>query len=45
VHTADAFVEIPNLAPGEHVFYVVLGDGNHVVMNPLVADKVTVTVQ
>jgi hypothetical protein len=45
IHTADAFVEIPNLAPGEHVFYVVLGDGNHVVMNPLVADKVAVTVQ
>jgi hypothetical protein len=45
VHTADAFVEIPNLAAGEHTFYVVLGDGNHVVLNPLVADKVTVTVQ
>jgi hypothetical protein len=45
VHTADSFVEIPNLAAGEHTFFVVLGDGNHVAMRPLVADKVTVTVQ
>jgi hypothetical protein len=45
VHTADPFVEIPNLAPGEHTFYVVLGDGNHMPIEPLVADKVTVTVQ
>jgi hypothetical protein len=45
VHSAAAFVEIPNLAPGEHTFFVVLGNGNHVVLNPLVADKVTVTVQ
>ena len=45
VVAGDAFVEIPNLAAGEHTFYVVLGDGNHVVLNPLVADKVTVTIQ
>lgn len=45
MHSADAFVEVPNLAPGEHVFYVVMGDGNHIALSPLVADKVTVTVQ
>jgi hypothetical protein len=45
IHTADPFVEIANLAPGEHNFYVVLGDGNHMPIQPLVADKVTVTVQ
>ncbi len=44
LHTADSFVDVPNLAPGEHTFFVVLGDGAHVPLKPLVADKVTVTV-
>jgi hypothetical protein len=45
IHTTESFVDIPGLPAGEHTFYVVLGDGNHVPLSPLVADKVTVTVQ
>jgi hypothetical protein len=45
IHTTESFVEIPNLAAGEHTFFVVVGDGNHMPIQPLVADKVTVTVQ
>lgn len=44
IHTAESFVEIPNLPAGEHVFFVVLGDGTHTALNPMVADRVAVTV-
>ncbi len=44
IHTAESFVEIPGLAAGEHVFFVVIGDGLHTPRNPLVADKVVVTI-
>ncbi|MDP1795331.1 MAG: DUF4399 domain-containing protein [Acidimicrobiales bacterium] len=44
LHTADSFVDVPNLTAGEHTFFVVLGDGAHTALGPLVADKVTVVV-
>jgi hypothetical protein len=45
IHSADSTVPVPGLAAGEHVIWVVLGDGNHLAFAPLVADKITVTVQ
>lgn len=45
IHTPEMATEIPGLAPGEHVIWVVVGDASHVPLDPLVADKVTVTVQ
>ena len=45
IHSADALVPVPGLAAGEHVIWVVLGDGNHLPFGPLVADKITVIVQ
>lgn len=43
IHTAETTVEVSGLAPGEHVIWVVLGNGVHVPFDPLVADKVVVT--
>lgn len=43
IHTAETTVEVSGLAPGEHVIWVVLGDGVHIPFDPLVADKVVVT--
>lgn len=43
-HTADASVTIPGLAMGEHIIWIVLGDGNHKAFDPPVMDKLTVTV-
>ncbi|MDP9070589.1 MAG: DUF4399 domain-containing protein [Actinomycetota bacterium] len=45
IHTADLATEVANLAPGEHVIWVVAGDAGHVPLDPPVLDKVTVTVQ
>jgi hypothetical protein len=45
IHSADSTIPIPGLAAGEHVIWVVLGDGNHFPFDPLVADRITVTVQ
>lgn len=45
IHSADSTVMVDGLAAGEHVIWVVLGDGNHLPFAPLVADKITVTVQ
>lgn len=45
IHTAATSIEIPAFTtPGEHVLWVVLGNGNHVPFNPPVLDKLTVTV-
>jgi len=44
IHTAETTVSIPGLAAGEHVIWVVLGDGNHMPFTPAVADKIIVTV-
>jgi len=45
IHSADGIIPVPGLAAGEHVIWVVLGDGNHLPFAPLVADKITATVQ
>ncbi len=45
IHSADAIVPVPGLAAGEHIIWVVLGDGSHLPFAPLIADKITVTVQ
>jgi hypothetical protein len=45
IHTTEMRTEVPNLAPGEHTIWVVIGDGNHVPLDPPVMDKVTVTVK
>ena len=44
IHTTDTTISVPDLGPGEHTLWVVLGDGNHVPFAPAVLDKVTVTV-
>jgi hypothetical protein len=44
IHTADASTTISGLAKGEHVIWVVLGDGTHKAFDPPVMDKLTVTV-
>lgn len=45
IHTAATTIDIPAFTtPGEHVLWVVLGNGNHVPFNPPVLDKLTVTV-
>jgi len=44
IHSADPTVIVSGLAAGEHVIWVVLGDGNHLPFAPLVADKIIVTV-
>ena len=44
IHTTDTTISVPDLAPGEHTLWVVLGDGNHFPFAPAVLDKVTVTV-
>lgn len=44
LHTADASVQLPPLAPGEHTIWVVLGNGAHVASAPPVQDRLTVTV-
>jgi hypothetical protein len=45
VHTTESTYSISGLAPGPHTIWVVAGDGLHIPLSPLVADKVTVTVQ
>lgn len=44
IHTVERSVTIPDLTVGEHTIWVVVGDGSHVPLEPMVADKVTVTV-
>lgn len=44
IHTVERSVPIPDLAAGEHTVWAVVGDGSHVPLEPMVADKVTVTV-
>ena len=45
IHTAEPTVVVPDLPAGEHTIFVVVGDGAHVPLEPLVADRLTVTVQ
>ncbi|HUQ40132.1 MAG TPA: DUF4399 domain-containing protein [Acidimicrobiales bacterium] len=44
IHTTETTVRIPGLAAGEHTFWVVVGDGAHVPLDPPVRDRVVVTV-
>lgn len=44
IHSAETRIEVANLAPGEHILWVVAGDGAHRPLNPRVMDEVTVTV-
>ena len=44
VHTTEDSVEIEGLAKGAHTIWVVLGDGTHTAFDPVVMDKLTVTV-
>ncbi|MDQ6617137.1 MAG: DUF4399 domain-containing protein [Actinomycetota bacterium] len=44
-HTAKTTLTLTNLAQGQHVIWVVLGNGAHIPFDPPVEDKVTVTVQ
>ena len=44
-HTAEDSVTIPDLKKGEHIIWVVLGDGTHKAFDPPVMDKLTVTVE
>jgi hypothetical protein len=45
IHSANSTIDIPAFTtPGEHVLWVVLGNGDHVPFNPPVIDKLTVTV-
>jgi len=44
VHTFGSSATITGLAAGEHVIWVVLGDGTHKAFDPPVMDKLTVTV-
>ena len=45
IHTDQSTASVTGLAPGTHTFWVVVGDGKHIPLNPLVADKLTVVVQ
>jgi hypothetical protein len=45
IHTAEKSHKVTGLAPGQHTIWVVLGDKAHVPFNPLVADRVVVTVK
>ena len=44
IHFAANSVTIPSLTAGEHNIWIVLGNGAHVPFEPLVMDKVTITV-
>ncbi len=45
IHTADATVSIPGLAPGEHTVWVVAGDGIHLPLAGPVMARTTFVVQ
>jgi hypothetical protein len=44
IHTKDTSVALKDLAPGDHVVWVVVGDGAHRAFDPPVRAKVTFTV-
>jgi hypothetical protein len=44
-HTAEDSVTIPDLENGEHIIWVVLGNGTHMAFDPPVMDKLTVVVE
>ena len=44
IHSASSPIEVTGLTAGEHVIWVVVGNGSHVALDPAVMDKLTVTV-
>lgn len=44
IHSAESTVPVPDLTPGDHTIWVVVGDGTHRALSPLVADRITITV-
>jgi hypothetical protein len=44
-HSAEDELEIKNLEKGEHIIWIVLGDGTHKAFDPAVMDKLTVTIE
>jgi uncharacterized protein DUF4399 len=44
-HTPESSVDVTGLEKGEHILWIVLGDGNHEAFDPPVMDKLTVTVE
>lgn len=44
IHSATSPISLPALNGGAHTIWIVVGNGNHVAFDPLVADKLTVTV-
>lgn len=44
-HSAEESVTVPNLKKGDHIIWVVLGDGTHKAFDPPVMDKLTVTIE
>jgi hypothetical protein len=44
IHSATVPLTVPGLASGEHTLWVVLGNGAHQVWDPIVMDRITVTV-
>lgn len=45
IHTSGTAHEVEGLPAGEHTIWVVLTDQNHVPVNPMVADRVEVTIR
>ena len=45
IHTTEGEATVSELSKGEHVLWVVLGDGQHYAFDPPVMDKLTVTVE
>ena len=44
IHSAVSPITVPGLASGEHTLWVVLGNGAHQVWDPVVMDRIAVTV-
>jgi hypothetical protein len=44
IHTTKTTISLPDLTPGEHTVWIVLGNGAHIPFDPPVEDKVTITV-
>jgi hypothetical protein len=44
IHTTSTHVDVPDLTPGEHTLWVMVGDGAHQALSPAVLAKVTVTI-
>jgi len=44
IHTTESSATIKDLSAGEHIVWVVLGDGTHHAFDPPVMDKLTITV-